>query len=79
MDDRLLTVKQLATYLNVNDRTVLKLVSDGTVPGVKVVQILGRTLLLYQRSNKKPKFEKPEPDDTPAKPAKRKRTGKKAR
>jgi excisionase family DNA binding protein len=36
MEDRLLTVKQLATYLNVNERTVLKLVSDGTVPGVKV-------------------------------------------
>jgi RNA-binding protein len=26
-------------------------------PGVKVVQILGRTLLLYQRHPKKPKFE----------------------
>jgi excisionase family DNA binding protein len=36
MDDRLLTVKQLAEYLSVNDRTVLKLVSEGTLPGVKV-------------------------------------------
>lgn len=36
MDDRLMTVKQLAAYLNVNERTALKLVSDGTVPGVKV-------------------------------------------
>lgn len=36
MDDRLMTVKQLAAYLSVNDRTVLKLVSDGTLPGVKV-------------------------------------------
>jgi excisionase family DNA binding protein len=36
MDDRLMTVKQLATYLNVNERTALKLVADGTVPGVKV-------------------------------------------
>ena len=36
MEDRLLTVKQLAEYLSVNDRTVLKLVSDGSIPGVKV-------------------------------------------
>ena len=36
MEDRLMTVKQLAAYLNVNERTALKLVSDGTVPGVKV-------------------------------------------
>jgi excisionase family DNA binding protein len=36
MDDRLLTIKQLAGYLSVNDRTVLKLVCDGTIPGVKV-------------------------------------------
>jgi len=35
-EDRLMTVKQLADYLRVNDRTVLKLVSDGTLPGVKV-------------------------------------------
>jgi excisionase family DNA binding protein len=31
-----MTIKQLAEYLNVNDRTVLKLVSDGALPGVKV-------------------------------------------
>src|SRR5713226_4216350 len=36
MEDRLMTIKQLAGYLNVNDRTVLKLVSDGSLPGVKV-------------------------------------------
>jgi excisionase family DNA binding protein len=36
MEDRLMTIKQLAEYLNVNDRTVLKLVSDGSLPGVKV-------------------------------------------
>lgn len=36
MDDRLMTIKQLAEYLRVNDRTVLKLVADGTLPGVKV-------------------------------------------
>jgi excisionase family DNA binding protein len=36
MEDRLMTIKQLATYLNVNERTVLKLVQDGTLPGVKV-------------------------------------------
>jgi excisionase family DNA binding protein len=36
MEDRLLTVKHLAEYLSVNERTVLKLVSEGTLPGVKV-------------------------------------------
>lgn len=36
MEDRLMTIKQLAEYLRVNDRTVLKLVSDGVLPGVKV-------------------------------------------
>jgi len=36
MEDRLMTAKQLAAYLNVNDRTVLKLVLDGVLPGVKV-------------------------------------------
>jgi excisionase family DNA binding protein len=35
-DDRLMTVKQLAAYLSVNERTVLKLVADGSLPGVKV-------------------------------------------
>jgi len=30
----------------------------GAEPGVNVVQILGRTLLLYKRHPKKPKFEK---------------------
>jgi len=36
MDDRLMTVKHLASYLNVNERTVLKLVSEGSIPGLKV-------------------------------------------
>src|SRR5204863_8839862 len=36
MEDRLMTVKLLAAYLNVNERTVLKLVQDGSIPGVKV-------------------------------------------
>jgi excisionase family DNA binding protein len=36
MDDRLMTIKQLASYLSVNERTVLKLVGDGAIPGVKV-------------------------------------------
>jgi len=36
MDDRLMTAKQLATYLSVNERTVLKLVADSTLPGVKI-------------------------------------------
>ena len=31
-----MTAKHLATYLNVNERTVLKLVADGVLPGVKV-------------------------------------------
>jgi excisionase family DNA binding protein len=36
MDDRLMTIKQVATYLSVNERTVLKLVQDGALPGLKV-------------------------------------------
>lgn len=36
MEDQLMTIKQVATYLNVNERTVLKLVQDGAIPGVKV-------------------------------------------
>ena len=36
MEDRLMTIKQLAAYLSVNDRTVLKLVQDGALPGVKI-------------------------------------------
>jgi excisionase family DNA binding protein len=36
MDDRLMTIKQLAGYLNLNERTVLRLVTDGGLPGVKV-------------------------------------------
>ncbi len=36
MNDALLTGKQLAAYLNVNERTVQKLVADGSLPGVKV-------------------------------------------
>ena len=36
MDDRLMTAKQLASYLNLNERTVLKLVADGSLPGVKL-------------------------------------------
>jgi excisionase family DNA binding protein len=31
-----MTIKQLASYLNVNERTILKLVTDGSLPGVKV-------------------------------------------
>ena len=34
--DRLMTVRQLAAYLNLNERTVLKLVSEGEIPGVKI-------------------------------------------
>lgn len=35
-NDSLLTVRQIATYLSVNQRTVLKLVGEGTLPGVKI-------------------------------------------
>jgi excisionase family DNA binding protein len=35
-DDRLLTLKELAAYLSVNERTLLKLVSEGDIPGVKI-------------------------------------------
>jgi excisionase family DNA binding protein len=34
--DPLMTVRQLAGYLKVNERTVLKLVAEGALPGVKV-------------------------------------------
>ena len=36
MEDRLMTVKQISQYLSVNERTVLKLVAEGVLPGVKV-------------------------------------------
>jgi excisionase family DNA binding protein len=31
-----MTVRQLADYLNLNERTVFKLVSEGELPGVKI-------------------------------------------
>jgi PTS system nitrogen regulatory IIA component len=36
MEDSLLTIKQVAAYLRLNERTVLKLVSEGAIPGVKI-------------------------------------------
>lgn len=36
ISDRLMTARQVAAYLNVNERTVLKLVSEGALPGVKI-------------------------------------------
>jgi len=36
MHDRLMTARQLATYLNLNERTVQKLVGEGAIPGVKL-------------------------------------------
>src|SRR5438128_5209130 len=36
MDDRLMTVKELSAYLNLNERTVLKLAAEGPLPAVKV-------------------------------------------
>ncbi len=35
-DDRLLALKEMAAYLSINERTLLKLVSEGEVPGVKI-------------------------------------------
>src|SRR5208337_2921257 len=35
-DDRLLTLKEMAAYLSVNERTLLKLATEGEVPGVKI-------------------------------------------
>jgi excisionase family DNA binding protein len=35
-DDRLLTLRELAAFLSINERTLHKLVSDGEVPGVKI-------------------------------------------
>jgi excisionase family DNA binding protein len=35
-EDRLMTARQVATYLSVNERTVIKLVSEGALPGVKI-------------------------------------------
>jgi nitrogen PTS system EIIA component len=34
--DPLMTIKQVAAFLNINERTVLKLVSEGALPGVKI-------------------------------------------
>jgi excisionase family DNA binding protein len=35
-EDRLMTARQVATYLSVNERTVIKLVSEGALPGLKI-------------------------------------------
>jgi excisionase family DNA binding protein len=35
-NDRLMTLKELAAYLSINERTLLKLVSEGEMPGVKI-------------------------------------------
>ena len=34
--DRLMTIRQVASYLNLNERTILKLVGDGALPGVRI-------------------------------------------
>lgn len=36
MDDRLMTVRELAAYLKLNERTVLKLAAQGPLPAVRV-------------------------------------------
>jgi RNA-binding protein len=48
-------------------------------PGVNVVQILGRTLLLYQRHPKKPKFETTAKAEAKAKAKPRRTSGKRAK
>ena len=35
-EDRLLTVRELATYMQVSERTVLKLAAAGTIPGARI-------------------------------------------
>jgi excisionase family DNA binding protein len=35
-NDKLMTVRQVAGYLNVNERTILKLVGEGVLPGVRI-------------------------------------------
>ena len=34
--DKLMTIRQVASYLNLNERTILKLVGDGALPGVRI-------------------------------------------
>jgi len=36
MEEKALTVKQVAEYLNVNDRTIYKLAQEGKIPCFKV-------------------------------------------
>ena len=36
MDDTILTIKEVAAYLKVNERTVYKLAASGDIPGFKV-------------------------------------------
>ena len=35
-EERLMTLRELATYLNLNQRTVLKLATEGALPGVRL-------------------------------------------
>ena len=36
MDERLLTIEDLAGYLNISRRTVYRLLNEGTLPGFRV-------------------------------------------
>src|SRR5215831_7991321 len=36
VEDRLLTLKELAAYLKINERTALKLVAEGALPAVRL-------------------------------------------
>jgi nitrogen PTS system EIIA component len=72
MEDRLMTVKQLAAYLNVNERTVLKLVQEGALPGVKVGnqwrfrKAMVDTWLDDQMLGITPRYVEPKRAETPA-------------
>src|SRR5262249_2728718 len=35
-EDRLMTARELATYMHLNERTVLRLAAEGGLPGVKI-------------------------------------------
>lgn len=71
MEDRLMTVKQVATYLNVNERTVLNLVGDGALPGFKVGsqwrfrKAMIDTWLDDQRLGVTPRYVESHPPDSP--------------
>jgi len=67
-----MTIKQVAAYLSVNERTVLKLVQDGALPGVKVGnqwrfrKAMIDTWLDDQTLGITPRYLEPAPSDLPS-------------